>query len=319
MSLAPRPLRVLTWHVHGNYLYYLSQIPHELHLVTLPGDPPGHAGRVGSLPWGANVHEVRADELNGREFDCVLYQSKRDFDEDRLRYLSPAQRSLPAIYLEHDPPQQHPTETRHWAAGLVDMLVHVTPFNALMWDSGQTPVRVIEHGVLVPDGIRYSGRLARGIVVVNHLRRRGRRLGLDVFEFARERVPLTLVGMDSESLGGDGEIPNLELPATMAAYRFFFNPIRYTSLGLAVVEAMAIGMPIVGLATTELPTVIRNEVNGYVDTRPQRLVEAMNALVEDPDTARRWGEAARATAQSRFSIARFVADWDALLREVCGP
>ncbi|HRO61059.1 MAG TPA: glycosyltransferase family 4 protein [Burkholderiaceae bacterium] len=317
MSDPLRPLRVLTWHVHGNYLYYLSQIPHELHLVTLPEHPPGHAGRVGSLPWGTNVHEVPAEQVPASEFDCVLYQSRRDFDEDRLRYLSSAQRRLPAVYLEHDPPQEHPTQTRHWAADTVDVLVHVTPFNALMWDGGQTPARVIEHGVIVPEGVHYSGRLDRGIVVVNNLRRRGRRLGLDVFEFARERVPLTLVGMDSASLGGDGEVPNLELAATMAAYRFFFNPIRYTSLGLAVVEAMAIGMPIVGLATTELPTVIRNEVNGYVDTRPQRLVEVMDALIHDRETARRWGEAARATAQSRFSIARFVAEWDELLREVC--
>jgi len=23
-----RPLRVLTWHVHGNYLYALTQVPH---------------------------------------------------------------------------------------------------------------------------------------------------------------------------------------------------------------------------------------------------------------------------------------------------
>jgi len=43
-----------------------------------------------------------------------------------------------------------------------------------------------------------------------------------------------------------------------AEYRFFFNPVRYTSLPLAVCEAMTIGMPIVGLATTELVSVIRN-------------------------------------------------------------
>ena len=29
-----RKLRVLTWHVHGNYLWYLSHVPHELWLVT---------------------------------------------------------------------------------------------------------------------------------------------------------------------------------------------------------------------------------------------------------------------------------------------
>ena len=54
-----RRLRILTRHVHGNYLYYLTQAPHDFHVVTKPGHPPGYAGRVGVLPWGENVFEVR--------------------------------------------------------------------------------------------------------------------------------------------------------------------------------------------------------------------------------------------------------------------
>src|SRR5690606_10622280 len=135
-SQASGRLQVLTWHVHGNYLYYLSRAAHDFHLVTLPGHPPGHAGRVGSLPWGANVHEVAAEEVAQRRFDCVLYQSRRHWDDDRFRCLSDAQRALPAVYLEHDPPQQHPTATRHPAADSGARIVHVTSFNALMWDNG---------------------------------------------------------------------------------------------------------------------------------------------------------------------------------------
>nr|ABI15640.1 glycosyl transferase [consortium cosmid clone pGZ1] len=304
---------MLTWHVHGNYLYYLSQARHEFFLVTLPGHPPGHAGRTGSLPWGANVHEVPAAEVSAGEFDCVLYQSRRHWDEDRLRWLSPAQRSLPAIYLEHDPPQQHPTATRHPAADSDARIVHVTHFNALMWDNGQARTHVIEHGVLVPPEARYTGERDAGIVVVNHLRERGRRLGCDVYESVRGRVPLTLVGMGSTALGGCGEKPNLELPAFMSGFRFFFNPIRYTSLGLSVLEAMTVGLPVVALATTEMATVIRNGENGYADTNVERLVEVMHELIADPALARRWGEAARACASTRFSIGRFAADWERLI------
>jgi glycosyltransferase involved in cell wall biosynthesis len=104
----------------------------------------------------------------------------------------------------------------------------------------------------------------------------------------------------------------------MAAHRFFFNPIRYTSLGLAVIEAMLVGLPIVGLATTELVTVIRNGENGFIDTRLERLVEAMRRLLADPREAGRLGEAARATALERFGIERFVADWERALRRVAG-
>ena len=315
---ASRRLRVLTWHVHGNYLYYLSQAPHDFYLLTLPGHPPGHAGRVGTLPWGDNVHEAPADRLAGMEFDAVLYQNRAAFEEDRLRLLTPAQRALPALYLEHDPPQVHPTNTRHWASEVDGVhLVHCTPFNALMWDSGDAPVSVIEHGVKLPPGVQHLGDKAEGLVVVNNLRKRGRRLGLDVYEQVRSQVPLTLVGMDATSVpGGLGEVPNLELPAFMARYRFFFNPIRYTSLGLSVLEAMGIGMPVVALATTELPSVIANGVNGYVDTRPDRLVEVMHELLRDPALARRWGDAAQRTVRQRFGMERFAADWDRVLTTV---
>ncbi len=309
-------LQVLTWHVHGNYLYYLSQATHDFHLVTLPGHPPGHAGRVGSLPWGSNVHEVAAEDVAGRRFDCVLYQSRRHWDDDRFRWLSDAQRALPTVYLEHDPPQAHPTATRHPAADSDAHVVHVTPFNALMWDNGGARTRVIEHGVLVPGDVRYRGDRDEGVGVVNHLRERGRRLGADVFERVRARVPLVLVGMGSRAIGGEGEIPNVELPAYVSRFRFFFHPIRYTSLGLSVLEAMTVGLPVVALATTELPTVIRNGVNGYADTDPDRLIDVMRTLLADPSLARRWGEAARADALSRFSIERFARDWTRFLGDV---
>jgi len=92
------------------------------------------------------------------------------------------------------------------------LLVHVTHFNDLMWDAGSTPTTVIEHGVVVPPEVRYSGEIERGVVVVNDLASRGRRLGSDVFESARERLPLDLVGMRSEMQSGIGEIAPTELP-----------------------------------------------------------------------------------------------------------
>jgi len=309
-------LRILTWHVHGNYLYYLTQAPHDFYIVTRPQHPPGYAGRVGVLPWGDNVHEVSADEVVTHEFDIVLYQHKMHWDHDRERMLSEAQRRLPRAYIEHDPPQENPFQQRHWVDDPDTLLVHVTHFNRLMWDSGVTPTRVIEHGVVVPEGVRYSGELQRGIVVVNHLEQRGRRLGSDVFNEIRSRVPLDLVGMEAQRLGGIGEVGNLDLAAFIARYRFFFNPIRWTSLGLAIVEAMTIGMPIVGLATTELATVIRNGESGFVHTNVDALANAMTELLNDPAQARQLGEGARRTALERFHINRFVQGWQDVFQQI---
>src|SRR5579871_6346516 len=267
-----RPIRVLTWHVHGNYLLYLSQARVEFLLPTKPGRHAGYGGRGTTFPFGPNVLDVPAGQVKDSRFDCVLFQTRRNYEQDQYEILSEAQRRLPRIYLEHDTPRASPIDERHPFDDPNGLLVHVTPFNALMWDAGRTPTRVIDHGVFVPASARYTGELARGIVVVNHLRDRGRLAGADVFERVRLEVPLDLVGMDAESLGGPGEVFPPDLPAFEARYRFFFHPIRWTSLGLALLEAMAVGLPVVGLAATELVTVIENGVSGFLDTDPAKLV-----------------------------------------------
>lgn len=309
-------LRILTWHVHGNYLYNLTQVPHDFFLLTDDARSTHHSGRSGVLPWGANVHEAHVDQVKSMDFDVIMFQSREAYEDEQHRVLSAEQRRLPRVYIEHDPPQEHPTDTRHWFQEPEGLLVQVTHFNALMWDAGVTPTVVVEHGVLPLSPERYRGEYAQGLVVVNNLDQRGRRLGADVYEQVRQLVPLTLVGMGAERMGGAGEVINHQLPATMAAHRFFFNPIRYTSLGLSIIEAMMVGMPIVGLATTELVTVIRNGENGFIDTRVDRLVDAMNQLLKDPGEAKRLGDAARVTAMERFNIDRFVNDWLAALRSL---
>ncbi|MDQ4131534.1 MAG: glycosyltransferase [Actinomycetota bacterium] len=311
-----RRLRVLTWHVHGSYLENLARAPHDFFLPLREGRPEGYGACLPGFDWGPNVREVPAEDVRRLALDVVVFQSRRNWEIDQYELLSPAQQRLPRIFLEHDPPREVPTDTRHVVDQSDVLLVHVTPFNDLMWDSGRTPTRVIDHGVAVPADVRWTGERDQGLAVVNCLERRGRRAGVDVFLRARGEVPLELVGMESERLGGRGEIPRTELAAFEARYRFFFNPIRYTSLGLAVLEAMAIGMPVVGLATTEMATAIESGVSGYVNTDLGRVVEAMRDLLKDWSIAAELGEGARRRVLERFHIDRFVRDWDAALRAV---
>lgn len=305
-----RDLKILTWHVHGAYLYYLSHVPQTFYLPVKPDRPEGYGGRAGNKHWPENLIEVPAEEVHKLSLDMVVFQSRKNYLEDQFEILSSSQRRLPRIYIEHDPPREHPTDTRHPVDDSGVLLVHVTHFNELMWDSGRTPHKVIEHGVVVPPHLQYSGELDRGIAVVNGLKKRGRRLGLDVYERVKLEVPLDLVGMGSELVGGLGEFSHNSLADFERKYRFFFNPIRYTSLGLAVCEAMMLGMPVIGLATTEMVNVIRSGVNGFVSTDVSLVVDAMRNLLSDRLLALSWGEKARQDSLERFGIDRFVHDWN---------
>lgn len=311
MKPKSRPLKILTWHIHGSYLYYLvKDSPHTFYLPTKPNREHGYGGRAGSWAWPDRVIEVPAEGVRDLPLDLILFQARKNYFEDQFEILTDAQRKLPRVYLEHDPPREHPTDTCHPLDDPNTLLVHVTPFNDLMWESRGTPTLVIEHGVVIPKDPLYSGKIPKGIVVINQLKKRGRRLGADIFLKVKEGIPLDLIGMEAELLGGLGEVPHQKLALFEADYRFFFNPIRYTSLGLAVLEAMAIGMPIVGLGTTEMATVIENGVSGYVDTRLKNLVDGMRNLLKDPQEARTLGIGARRRALERFSIKRFTEDWN---------
>lgn len=304
-------LDVLTWPVHGAYMRSLSRVPVRWHVPVAPARL-GYGGR--GAGWSDDVVEVSLEELPERAFDVVLYQHHQHYATDRWTVLTDAQRAVPAVVLEHDPPRLSPTETVHPVTEPGVTVVHVTPFNALMWDT-RVPSVVIDHGVEVPPE---TGSLARpaGIVVINDLATRGRRLGSDVFMRARREMALELIGMGAEELGGAGEVDPLEVMSVVAEHRFLFSPIRFTSLGLGILEAMAAAVPVVGLATTELPTVVRDGVDGFIDTDLARIVRDGRRLLADRELALEMGARARERVAVRFGLERFVRDWTELLTEV---
>jgi glycosyltransferase involved in cell wall biosynthesis len=315
MVASDKRIKLFTWHVHGSYLFYLSQGNFDIYIPLDENRGAGYIGRGGTFPFGSNVIEVPIAEIKSFSFDCILFQLPQHYLKDQYEIFSESQRQLPQFYLEHDPPQQVPTDTQHVVYNSDLTLVHVTHFNKLMWNSGSTNTVVIDHGIS-GFSARYTGELERGIVVINNLDERGRRLGYDVFQEVRKSVPLDLIGMGSEKIGGLGEILHPQLPEFISRYRFFFNPIRYTSLGLAVLEAMTVGIPVVGLATTEMVTVITDGKNGVLHTNIDYLIEKMNMLLADRELAGKLGEEGRRTVLDRFNINRFTDDWYQLLAKV---
>lgn len=306
--------KVFTWHIHGTYLYYLSQAAIDIYIPVKDHREEGYYGRGETFPFGDNVIEVPVSKVKDCLFDCIIFQTQQNYLRDQYEILTAEQRHLPRIHVEHDPPTKHPTGTPHPVNDPAVLLVHVTHYNQLMWDNGQLSSKVIEHGVIDP-GISYSGEIERGIVVINNLPKRGRLLGLDIFLEVRKHIPLDLVGMGTGNLGL-GEVLHPQLPEYTSRYRFFFNPIRYTSLGLAVCEAMMIGIPVVGLATTELPTVITHKTNGFVHTDVKELIGNMKQLLHDESLAKRIGAAGKQTAVARFNIDRFIGEWEETIKEL---
>lgn len=310
-------MNVLLWHVHGSWTTAFVQGAHRYIVPVLPDRGPDGRGRAETWDWPTSVVERTPKQLETEPIDVVILQRPHELDALAEAWLGGRRpgRDVPAIYLEHNAPQGRVAEMRHPAADRRDLtLVHVTHFNDLFWDAGATRTRVIEHGVVDP-GALYTGELPRAAAVINEPSRRGRVTGTDLLPRFAEAAPIDLFGMGAGAMGGLENPRQDRLHREMARRRVYLHPIRWTSLGLSLVEAMHLAMPIVALATTEAPLAVPREA-GVISTRVDTLIGALRDLMHDRDRAHAMGRAARAWALSRYGLGRFLAEWDALLAEV---
>jgi hypothetical protein len=323
-------MRILLWHVHGSWATSFVQGPHDYVVPVLPDRGPDGLGRAQSWDWPASVRELPPEELADSAPDVVLLQ--RPHEAELLRRWTGLRVGVdvPAVYVEHNTPEGDGSGVRHPMADQAMVpVVHVTHFNALTWDCGSARTSVIEHGIVDP-GPLYTGELSRAAVVVNDPIRRWRTVGTDLLPVFARRVPLDVFGMrvaglpehlgvdpgfDPGSLRAYEDLPQGRMHGALARRRVYLHTTRWTSLGLALLEAMHLGMPVVVLGTTEAFRAVPPGA-GTVSADLDELATSLRELLHDPALARATGAAGRRAVLARYSLGRFLDDWDELLVKV---
>jgi len=313
-------VNILVWHVHGSWTTAFVHGGHR-YLVPVTRDRgPYGLGRARTYDWPDTVVERSPAQLAAEDVDVVVLQRPEERELAR-HWLG---RDVPSIYVEHNTPKGDVPNTRHPMADRDDLvLVHVTHFNELFWDSGATRTTVIEHGIPAPVS-SYTGELDRLGIATNEPVRRWRVTGTDLMPRFADVAPLDVYGMGLAGLGDalglaadrlavHEDPPQSRMHAELGLRRAYLHLTRWTSLGLSLLEAMAMGMPVIALATTE--TVAAVGPAGVLSTRVDDLVDAARWLMTDPAAAARLGARARETARTRYGLERFLADWDLLLKE----
>jgi hypothetical protein len=320
-------MRILIWHLHGSWTTSFVQGSHDYLVPVTPDRGPFGLGRARTWDWPASVTEVTPEELRDAAVDAVVLQRAEELPLAAQWLGRVPGRDVPAVYVEHDTPAGPVAGTPHPVAGTEGILiVHVTQFNALYWDCGRSPVTVIEHGIPDP-GARWTGEVARAAVVVNDPLTRGRTVGTDLLPGFAGHAPLDVFGMRVTGLGrAQGmtagqcreyeDLPQAQLHEQLPRRRVYLHPFRWTSLGLSLIEAMYLGMPVVVLAATEAPRAVPPAA-GAISTDLTELHAAVSRFTRDPQAARAAGLAAREAAGARYGLKRFLREWDQVLQEVC--
>ena len=214
---------------------------------------------------------------------------------------------------------------------------------AVVTNSAATAAQVARLGVtavVVPPGVNFDEfrpraraetrrqlRLAEHGLVAVYVGGLSQRKGADVFAAALAQLPGwtgVMIG-DGPLRNGlrdtfpgirlEGAVAPAEVPAWIAAADVAIVPSREEPLGLAAVEALACGVPVIASAVGGLTEVIRPNVNGMLVTPgdPSALVEALQRL-EDSSIRLSLADAARdsvADHDLRVTTARMAAIWRA--------
>jgi glycosyltransferase involved in cell wall biosynthesis len=140
-------------------------------------------------------------------------------------------------------------------------------------------------------------------------------------DFELERSLRQRVSADRE-LGEVVEFRGFEadVPAALAGSGMLLHCCPDEPFGIALIEAMALGMPVVAPASAGPLEIVTDGETGFL--YPPSDVEAATACVArlclDPERARRMGVAARLRVESRFSLPRQLTETRAMIAELAG-
>ncbi|MFL6088195.1 MAG: glycosyltransferase [Mycobacterium sp.] len=315
---------VLVWHVHGSWTESFVAGRHRW-VIPVNEDRDAYGRGLCGRNW-TRAQEVPSWRLRDEDIDLVVLQRPAEI-ELATRWLGRRPGiDVPAVYVEHNTPRPFAVDSVHPLAGRDDIpLIHVTDFNRLMWNNGSAPTRVINHGI-ADLGHLYTGEVPAAATMINEPCRRWRTVGADLLAELGSHVPIDVWGIETELLNdrsgtghvrGKGDVGAPRLLHQVARRRVYLHTARWTSLGLSLIEAMFMGMPVVAVAATMAPLVVPAEA-GVVSADVATLAYALEGFVTDLADASAAGKAARDFAMAHFGLERFLREWDDVIDENCG-
>lgn len=251
------------------------------------------------------------------EFDLVVSQNK--FGQYQI--LAPIANALqvPLLTIEHTLcyPDWPPECLQRLKALRGHVNVFISEFSRKAWGWGEDEALVVHHGVDTDVFCPGHAEPKRHVLsVVNQFREPARLFccGFPFWQEATRGLPWHHLG---ESFDGWSK-PAASVAALVQAYRdcaVFVDTAAASPIPTVLLEAMACSCVVVSRGNSMVGEVIQDGVNGFIREDAHQMRELLQDILAHPEKYEHVRERARQTILEKFSLERFVQDWDRVLRQ----
>ncbi|MBI5211138.1 MAG: glycosyltransferase [Elusimicrobia bacterium] len=111
-----------------------------------------------------------------------------------------------------------------------------------------------------------------------------------------------------------------DMPSWLSSLDIYVLPSLWEGLPNALLEAMALGLPVIASSVDGVPEAVDNDQDGLLIPagKPQALAQAITRLIDDPQARSRLGAAAREKVARRFGLLDMMAAYEGAYDEVMG-
>ena len=330
-NLYMQKLKILSHFAHATYQTFLSKVPNTefYHVVDTKGVFPEN---VRPKPmWSgencpSNIKEIEAADVNPADFDILLIHW-HPFIELFCQKWS----SIPSIMIEHTWPFKNlPSEVNRWHVireAHLDHTVFITPSSQEAWGEKNNPKAcAIYHSIDLIELPRKVDYTIGGITTTtNEFISRDWACGFTLWcsvlglPHAPYFKDISLYGYGNDNIGkvAKGPLSNALIWRKLQNETgVYFNPSIMSPIPMSLLEAVAIGVPIVSTAYCEPGKIFQNGVHGIISNDIAELRSGIKMILANPSKGKEFVVNAMKVVSEKFAPYRFQQEWKNVFENV---
>lgn len=307
-------MKILSHFAHASFQTNLCSIPDTAFFHMVNGNDLKSAWPEENKP--SNVFEIQESDVNPADFDVLIMHRHEQMQKF-------ASWKIKKIFVEHTAPYPFGDQPSFWKPKrkqYVDFTVFITKTNRDAWgfehDSDCTYIR---HGIPemeIIDRVREKFVMTTTNEFISRDWCCGYNLWAQViWPFSDVRV----YGYGNDNLGkkySRGSLIHNDILHLLPGAGVYFNPATASPIPMSLLEAMALGVPIVSTAFYEPGILLKNHVHGIISNDPTELRKGIKFMLEHNAEAKDMGLAGQKLVRELFSINTFIEKWQKVLESV---